>query len=899
MANNTTSSTTQKEVEWSVTNDIYSIVDAVDNLKKRFVEDENETTLALGIFGFLGDTEAKKIQTNVIIAGELGNEMFPQRAKLDKNIITHAMNCNVEHINAVPASITVNLMIKEEDLDNLMQNNEFILDRYCPIYIEDYEFHLDYDVLIKRIKNTRRDDESWTYTATYSGMDDKNPISNLNNPYLANPFRIYYDNYFYISTQCVIHQVTIEETMDKLITDSLIENKSYVFTFENQLSDFCVYVTEKGNTRKLTPIPYGGAINPDVLNYCWYMYINDSTIRITFDTASYIPGLNADIKIVAYTTLGDGGNFKSRVAEDINEDGYFIDFESVYYKYKTMTVYIRPASNSTGGYDRKSIEELKRLIPKMAMSRGYITTETDLNNYFNLISTADNRLKLQKKVDNQLQRIWYCYMVLKDDYNNIIPTNTLPIHYTFDPRMLGVENYVIPAGTTFVYDEDLGYAKIIDPDEIPTPFSDEYFEDNKKYYYRLLYTIIINTDPLCCSYRMNLADKMGYFIFDWMNTLTELGFLVNTYRFRRKLLTESDTYTFDFGIQQSIAEDFGLYVEYEDTETGHITIVNNMKVFLVLYQDNEPYRYVEATLTSVEKEKYIYRWHCEINTDNTYNIDGKLCLTDVIEVGTGVQNRGFIEDNVTAKVFLYAKFSTDYGRHGMDNIIPNMEGWSLVNSYEVEDGLNFCNNFTNVMNTRIRKVVSEDNTTGYYNISGIPFIGEHYFEDEDHVSYLINRLLERKAYIDNCLKVLENNMDIDFKYYNTYGYSETYTIGDKEQTSLGNIDITMKFRTKLANSNDTTTKDAIIQYIKEYIEDLNDTGDLHIPNLIHDVKEHFGDMIVYIEFMNFNNNRLGVNHIELRYIEDPHTVPEFISVRNQWNVDHTALVPCIDLEIVL
>ena len=898
MANTTNSSTGNKEVEWSITNDIYSIVDAVDNLKKRYVEDENETTLALGIFGFIGDTEAKKIQTNVVIAGELGNEMFPQRAKLDKNIITHAMNCNVEHINAVPATIVTNLMLKEEDLDMLMQDNEFILDHTCPIYIEDYEFHLDYDVLIKRIKNTKREDESWTYTATYIGMEDKNPLSNLVNPYLANPFRIYYDNYFYISTQCTIRQVTIEETIDKLITDSLIENKSYVFTFENQLADFKVYVTEKGITRILTPIPYGGAINIDTTNYCWYMYIDESTIRITFDTASYIPGLNADIRVLAYTTLGNGGNFKSRVAENIDEEGYFIDFESVYYKYKTITIYVRPASNSTGGYDRKSIEELQRLIPKMAMSRGYITTETDLNNYFNLISTEDNRLKLQKKVDNQLQRIWYCYMVVKDEYNNVVPTNTLPIRYDFDPSET-VENHVIPAGTTFIYDKDVGYAKIIDPAEIPEPYSDEYFENPKVYYYKLLYTIIIKTDPLICSYRMNLADKMGYFIFDWMNLLTELGFLVNTYRFRRRLLEDNNTYTFDFGIQQSIAEDFGLYTEYEDVETGHTVVINNMKVFMVLYQEGEPYRYVEGALTSADTTNYIFKWRYAIHTNNDYDVDGKLCITNVHEVSTGVVNPGYIPDNVTAKVFLYAKFDTDYGRHDADNIIPDMEGWSLVNIYEVEDGLNFCNNFTNVMNTRVRRVLSEDGTRGYYDITGIPFVGDHYFEDEDHVSYLINRLLERKAYIDNCLQVLENNMDIDFKYYNTYGYSETYTIGDKEQTSLGNIDITMKFRVKLANANDSGTRGAIIQFIKEYIEDLNDTGDLHIPNLLHDIKEYFGDTIVYIEFMNFNNNRLGVNHIELRDIEDPHTVPEFISVRNQWNVDHTALIPCIDLEVVV
>ena len=51
--------------------------------------------------------------------------------------------------------------------------------------------------------------------------------------------------------------------------------------------------------------------------------------------------------------------------------------------------------------------------------------------------------------------------------------------------------------------------------------------------------------------------------------------------------------------------------------------------------------------------------------------------------------------------------------------------------------------------------------------------------------------------------------------------------------------------------------------------------------------------------MNFNDNRLGVNHIELKEVENIHTVPEFISVRNQWNADMSALEPCIDMEIVL
>ena len=89
--------------EWNISTDIYSIVDSLNKLKARYIDDVNETTLSLGIFGFIGDTEAKKIQSSIIMTGELGNEMFPNRAKLNKNILAHSIYCNIEGINAVPS----------------------------------------------------------------------------------------------------------------------------------------------------------------------------------------------------------------------------------------------------------------------------------------------------------------------------------------------------------------------------------------------------------------------------------------------------------------------------------------------------------------------------------------------------------------------------------------------------------------------------------------------------------------------------------------------------------------------------------------------------------------------------------------------------------------------------
>ena len=55
---------------------------------------------------------------------------------------------------------------------------------------------------------------------------------------------------------------------------------------------------------------------------------------------------------------------------------------------------------------------------------------------------------------------------------------------------------------------------------------------------------------------------------------------------------------------------------------------------------------------------------------------------------------------------------------------------------------------------------------------------------------------------------------------------------------------------------------------------------------------------IYIEFMNYNDLRLGLNHIELRDVEDPHTVPEFVNVRNTLAEDGYTLQPEIDIEVV-
>ena len=129
----------------SVNSDIYNLSQLVDDVKKTFIPEETDETLAIGTYGYIGALESHRLQTQVQMTGELSNESFPSRARLERNVITHAIMANIEDINAIPAKMTTYLIIKESDVDYYLDrsNMTFTIDRECPIYIGDFEFHLE------------------------------------------------------------------------------------------------------------------------------------------------------------------------------------------------------------------------------------------------------------------------------------------------------------------------------------------------------------------------------------------------------------------------------------------------------------------------------------------------------------------------------------------------------------------------------------------------------------------------------------------------------------------------------------------------------------------------------------------------------------------------------------
>ncbi len=923
---------TTENTDWNISNDIYDIVESVNNLQKRYIEDENEATLALGLYGFLADTESKKIQTSVIMTGKLGNEMFPTRAQLTKNVLTHAIYNNIPDINATPAEITLNMGIKVTDIEKYAVNNRFTLDCEVPIFIGSYEFHFDYDIIITRNIISGK----YTYSAQYD-MTEENKLSNILNQYLKQPFVIKIGNDEYVIFQSVARQYSIDETTDKVTSSSLIENKTFIFDYYNQLSWFDVYVTDvNGDEIRLTPLLYGENID-GIDNFCWYLFLDDNTVRITFDARSLVPALNSTIRVKAYTTLGDSGNFKYTKI-DKTSDGYFMSINSTKQKYDIST-YVVAVTDSANGNNRKTKAQLQKLIPKAAMSRGSLTTERDINNYFNLIDDENNRLVLKKKVDNQLNRIWYGYFLLKDIEGNIIPTNTIDLNISNLSEFLVLDDngkYILPAGSTIKYDAEKMIGEVVDKYSVPEPYSSEYYSSDY-YYYTTIYNMIICPDPLFTGYTSTIVDKDSFFKFDWVNENVPFQFVANRCNFRRKLLTNEDTYRFKFAIAQSIKDTNYIIYNAEEIEdedgNKEINETINVKTVLVLYNDDKPYRWIECKFDKADESNKIYYFLLDFKTDNMLDSTNRLKLISTQEFPLMVagysdsSNYGYFDPEVKAKLFVLAKFTEsiddnistpNYGRatdtdDDFDLIAPGAyPGYSVTNIYEVDGGLKLYEHFTEVVNTKIDIAANNTSTDNIqnldYGIIGVPVAGYHYlnreYNDEEYVQYLFDAIYDRKAYIDYCLGLLENNMDIDFKFFNTYGPSSVYYIGDKKKTMIGHVDLSMKFRLSVKTTADVVTKDDIVLSIKSYIENLYETGNWDAPTMITQIMNEYSDRINFIEFMNYNDFWLGVQHIwklvdenGIDKDDNPLVIPEFLNIRNVLDTDGN-LVPDIEIEVI-
>ena len=850
---------------------IYNIHQTINDIAKIYVPNENEDTLALGLFGYIGDIAALQIQNDIILNSELGNELWPSRAKYEKNVIAHSIIQNIVDINAKPAVIQAYLGFEEEKLSSLFKNDIFTIDKEYAFRIGNFDFHLEYDLLLQRSLIVN---QQYVYSARYD-MSRLNNISNITNPYTATPFIQIDQSKRMVYVPCQLMQVTHTTEHRKIITSSSIDNKTFEFSFEDQLADFEVAVTERGQTTYLTPIFDGSPIENDINKYCYYTYIDANTIRVRFDSLSYLPTLNADVEILVKTTKGSEGNFEYN-------DIILLALSSERFDYKNFSVTMMTANESTGGEDRKTVDELRRLLPKEALSRGSITTTQDLQNYFNTMILDSNKLRIEvmKKISNDFEkRSYYAYMIMKDEYDNVIPTNTINVEVpkslfdTHDNR-----KYVLKPGCYIVYENGVGHIYKKESPELQTLLQN----DTENLIYTIPFMLVVTADPLYVSYYLAIMNYPVYLTFAYINQESPIQFISTYVTWTRKFLTDGDKYTLDMELGQNMSDGKDM-VEFD--KDGKVKN-SRIKVAMVMYNDDstDVYRYAFGDVIDVDKSTGRYHVQFSFTTTDQINDDNKIRIEDVYIPSSNNKDYGYFTNHMSVKLYVLSKSldGSEYGRYDLDSIIPpdSLNGWSVTNMYTVNGGLNFYYNYSQVMSSIVTDTVvanKEGDETGFL-IKSVPVIKHSYMNDEHNIQALINQINYEKAYIDNATDLLENNFLIDFKLFNTYGKSTLYSI-DKAGTQLvDRIHLTLNFEVKLLKTSDNNTKNYIINDIKQMIEDLNDLDSLHIPNLITTITNTYRNSIDYIEFLGFNNYGPGVQHLYKQENNDISAVPEFLSI---------------------
>lgn len=838
----------------SFTPDIYKVSDTINQIQKKYMEDISEETLTMGIYGYMNEVFSNSLQNTIIMASEWGNEAFPIRAKFEKTILTNAVTYNISDINAIPSKMTVMIGFIERELEEQMKNDTFILDRECDIMIGDYEFHLDYDIIINK---TNLNEESKAYSARYD-IKRKNPVSDIINPYLQTPIQLNINNSNFVFITCDIRQVRYEKIYKKIITNNILENKTFDFEFENQLASFDILIREKGEETYLTPI-FEGMPSKGSDKYCFYNYIDNNTIRIKFDRDSYEPKLNCDIEIFLQTTEGSKGIFNYK--EDI-----IMGLKSDNMNYNNLSVLVRPITGSQFGVDRKSIKDLKEIIPKEILSRGNITNNKDLENFFNMID-ANNRLFFFRRRDNQFERLYYAYIIVKDNLDNVIPTNTIDMILNQDDLELSDDRFVLKPGKTIEYidgfgriNNDLSYHDILD-------------KEVDGFIYSTPFLTVINKYPLSVSYYLDIINRYYNFKYTYINQNSDIQFISNHLRCEKNYLDNDSKYRFTMSITQNININKNLVTI---DEKGNI-IDSRIKPVLVI-NENEFRYYKYGKILSVDLENYAYEVEFELETDNMIDKNNRIKVKNVIPQGSTNPTDIYLSEKVNISVHIYieSQHNRVYALNENDNIIPGIDNDILTNRYDTIESVSLFYNYSHIINSKVD--ISKDGDNKYnFKLKGVPVARYSYINDLDRCNEFVDYIQFRKIYIDNALNTIENSFNVDLKFFNTYGPSKMFTIGrDKEK--LNKVNLTFNFRVRMLVGADKFAKDYIVKEIKSYVENINKISNIHISNLITHLSNKFKSDIEFIEFEGINNYNSLYQYLEKSDLELIEDVPEFINI---------------------
>jgi hypothetical protein len=190
----------------------------------------------------------------------------------------------------------------------------------------------------------------------------------------------------------------------------------------------------------------------------------------------------------------------------------------------------------------------------------------------------------------------------------------------------------------------------------------------------------------------------------------------------------------------------------------------------------------------------------------------------------------------------------------------------------------------------------------------------NWIKNSANFSQLIRNLNNNHDFIEQVYDLLENNYTIDMKFFNTYGKSRFYNIGigdpnlaeEDQLMKLSTVNISLKFGVRISTLIDAGQfKDRFIQFVREYVENLNDIdrdGDsINIMDMVTDINNSFSE-IERLEFYGIGDLDASRAQIitswsteDIEKLGYKEYIPEFINVYLKYNPATTVYEPDVEV----
>lgn len=853
----------------------YSIKDYIKNtIAVNYFDFEDVDSLNIGIFGCLTDIEASSSEDISNIISTFAKEIFPNLAEIPESIYSYAGAYNVTDLFASPGSAGFVLFLSEADIiKNGIRNGtyyEYYLDSGTKIRVADYDFVLDYD--IKITYRTYRDE--LVFTATYV-KDFENSISSVNNPYIKIK-RISYKGQKYLGLIIKANRVDMTEFTETLISNDKINLPKVSFRFNDTIANFEVLYKAPDSEVYTQLEKRFYRSEPSKNPFCFFRFKDENQIELSFTSRDgyFQPKFNGEIKVKIYTCNGVSDNFPIYSGDDI-----IVQPAVERYPYNQNLVMLALIQTEcSGATSMPTLDEIRELYLAKMMTVDSYTTENDLQVYFNAINKKlGNDVIFIKKRDDVAQRLFSAFSIMKDLNGDIYHTNTLNL-ITETSQLVDFNNaYIIRPGTVFSYsDLSRTTCKVM-----PELSIEDYPENASQFLYTTPFLIYLQKEQESISYFYNSINDNLILDYNYSNESSYVQFICTSMSIYRNAVAGEMEYKLKLSVNVSVDTYIPLVTDNGD-DTGVL------KVKLILPNINgEDTCMVDFKMVNYSKEKHTYDFEATIKTNDRININNEMEINDVFMLDTKTTGDAVISTNTPFKILTFYNYNEPVTTSFNDfSNIPDIQNHTLTNIYTNDSGetMDLMMSIPSCRSNLTYMPKGEDDF--YLHLSHLPLISTDTCKDISRLQYLIDSIKSQHSIVQSLMTKVTNSFNIDMKFYNTYGRSNYFIVGE-DGNILNRVNCKIKFKVApIIGADETKLVSNMKNLIKSYVEGINDSGynGIYISNCIRLLENSLSD-IMHLKFISINEydsmvqiiDNVGFDPKTISRAELQAYVPEFLT----------------------